>query len=73
MRDDEADMNRVELRDRANRLLGWREAHGDRVEGRDRTGRLRGWYDQRHNETRDAAGQLFGRGDLIDALIVSGA
>ena len=66
-------MNRVELRDRANRLLGWRETHGDRIEGRDRAGRLRGWYDQRHNETRDAVGCLFGFGDLLNALIVSEA
>lgn len=66
-------MNRVELRDRANRLLGWRETHGDRVEGRDRTGRLRGWFDPRHNQTRDAGGALVGWGDLLDALIVSGA
>ncbi len=65
-------MNRVELRDRAGHLLGWRETHGDRVEGRDRSGRLRGWFETRHNQTRDAAGRLFGFGDMLDALIVSG-
>ncbi len=65
-------MNRIELRDRAGRLLGWRETLGDRVEGRDMTGRLRGWYDRRHNQTRDPAGRLIGTGDLLNTLIVSG-
>lgn len=51
-------MNRVELRDRANRLLGWRETHGDRIEGRDRAFRLRGWFEPNDNQTRDTAGRF---------------
>lgn len=65
-------MDRVELRDRTGRLLGWREVRNGRLEGRHMTGRLCGWYSPRHNETRDAAGRLIGTGDLLATLIVSG-
>lgn len=64
-------MARTELRNRAGTLLGWREDQRGRVEGRDRTGRLVGWYDPRRGETRDNAGVLRGRGDLLASLITS--
>ena len=62
---------RQEVRDRSNRLLGWRQENGNRIEGRDAGGMLRGWYDPRQNETRDACGRLVGKGDILAALIVA--
>ena len=34
------------------------------------TGALVGWYDTAANETRDQAGRLVGRGDMLASLIV---
>lgn len=62
---------RQDLRDRAGRLIGWREHRIDRVEGRNRAGFLVGWYDEMRDETRDRAGRLVGHGDLLAALISS--
>lgn len=62
---------RQEYRDRAGRLIGWREDRSGRIDGRDRTGYLVGWYDPRRDETRDRAGRLVGAGDVLAALIWS--
>jgi hypothetical protein len=66
--------NRQELRDRFERLIGWRQTLADgRIEGRDRYGRLVGTYDPRrsppHGETFDRSGRYIGRGDLLATLI----
>lgn len=63
---------RQELRDRSGWLVGWREQSGNRIDGRSHAGRLVGWYDPHRDETRDYAGRLVGRGDLLAALITSG-
>lgn len=62
-------MMRQEYRDWTGMLRGWREASFDRINGRDRTGVLVGWYDPARDETRDHAGRLVGRGDMLAALI----
>lgn len=62
---------RQEYRDRTGLLRGWREASGGRIDGRDRTGYLVGWYDPARGETRDRAGRLVGKGDMLTALIFS--
>lgn len=59
---------RQEYRDRAGRLIGWREHRLSRVEGRDQAGFLVGWYDPNRNETRDRAGRLIGQGDMLASL-----
>lgn len=64
---------RQHYRDRSGRLLGWCERSGNRIHGRDRTGYLLGWYDIARNETRDRAGRLIGRGDMLAALIIGGS
>jgi len=61
---------RQEFRDRAGKLLGWREQSGRRIMGRNQAGALVGWYDTVANETRDQAGRLVGRGDMLATLIV---
>lgn len=63
---------RQEYRDRAGKLLGWREQSGRRIMGRSHTGALVGWYDTVTNETRDQAGRLVGRGDMLAGLIDCG-
>jgi hypothetical protein len=62
---------RQDLRDRAGRLIGWRDHRIDRIEGRDHTGFLVGWYSPAQHETRDRAGRLVGSGDMLSALIVN--
>ncbi len=39
---------------------------------RDHRGIVQGSYDPRSNETRDARGQLVGRGNLLGVLLVGG-
>jgi len=53
------------------KLLGWRVQSGRRILGHSHTGALVGWYDTAMNETRDQAGRLVGRGDMLAALIVT--
>lgn len=60
---------RQEYRDHTGALRGWSEPSAGRINGRDRTGVLVGWYDPARNETRDRAGRLVGRGDLLVSLI----
>ncbi|CCW16268.1 hypothetical protein EBBID32_6010 [Sphingobium indicum BiD32] len=38
--------------------------------GRNHAGALVGWYDTVANETRDHAGRLIGKGDMLATLIV---
>lgn len=61
---------RQEYRDRDGKLRGWRHQSGRRIFGRVHTGALVGWYDTVTNETRDQAGKLVGKGDMLAALIV---
>lgn len=61
---------RQEYRDRTGKLLGWRIQSARRVCGHIHTGALIGWYDTVTNETRDQAGRLVGRGDMLATLIV---
>jgi len=62
---------RQEYRDRMGKLLGWRIQLGRRILGHIHTGAQVGWYDTVMNETRDQAGRLVGRGDMLAALIVT--
>ena len=64
-------MPREYVRDRAGRTLGSYEDNGvsGRIEARDAAGRRLGYYDKRANETRDAAGRLIGKGNLLPALL----
>jgi hypothetical protein len=61
-------MNKQELRDRSNRLIGTRYTRGDKIEGRDHLNRFVGTYDVRRNETRDATNRYVGKGDLLSTL-----
>ncbi len=63
---------RQELWDRSGWLIGWREDGGNRINGRNHAGQLVGWYDARRDETRDYAGRLVARGDMLSSLITSG-
>ncbi|MBI1824343.1 MAG: hypothetical protein HYR80_09565 [Nitrospirae bacterium] len=58
-----------DLRDNAGRLIGKIRMTGIKYEGRDAAGRLKGTYDPKSNDTRDASGKLFGKGNLLSALI----
>jgi hypothetical protein len=40
-----------------------------RIEARDSAGQRLGYYDKRANETRDAAGHLIGKGNLLLSLV----
>ena len=62
---------RQEYRGRMGKLLGWRVQSGRRVLGHIHTGALVGWHDTVTNETRDQAGRLVGRGDMLATLIVT--
>ena len=64
-------MARQEFRDFSGRLVGWVEKSGGRLEGRDYGGRFKGWFDHQANETRDYAGRLVGRGNMLAALVFS--
>jgi hypothetical protein len=58
-----------ELRDKSGKLLGKIKDVGGKLEIRDSTGRLKGKYDPKTNETRDDAGRLVGKGNLLAALL----
>lgn len=60
------------VRDRAGRTLGWYEDNGvsGKIAVRDASGRWLASYDQRRDETRDAAGRLVGRGNLLASFLV---
>ena len=58
-----------ELRDKSGKLLGKIKEVGGKLEIRDSTGRLKGKYDPKTNETRDDAGRLVGKGNLLAALL----
>ena len=58
-----------ELRDKSGKLLGKIKVVGGKLEIRDSTGRLKGKYDPKTNETRDDAGRLVGKGNLLAALL----
>jgi len=64
-------MAREIVRDRAGRVLGWYESNGvsGRVDARNAGGRWLGYYDKKLNETRDAAGRLIARGNVLPNLI----
>ncbi len=59
------------MRDKLNRVVGWREPLGDRIKGCDSLGRLKGWYDPKSNQTFDALNRLVGRGDFLSMLITA--
>lgn len=59
-----------DLKDRSGRLIGKiRERTDGRLEVRDAGGRLKGIYDPGNNTTKDAAGRLVGKGNLLTALL----
>lgn len=61
-----------ELRDRTGILIGKIRHRSDgKVEIRDATGRHRGIYDPKPDETRDARGNLVGKGNLLASLLIS--
>jgi hypothetical protein len=64
-------MSREIVRDRAGRVLGWYEDNGisGRSNARDANGKWVGCYDKRLNETRDAAGRLLAKGNVLPSLI----
>lgn len=65
-------MSKQELRNRTGRLIGTIDLQSTgKYEGRDATGKLKGTYDSKTNETRDARGQLVGKGNLLSSLITS--
>jgi len=66
----EANMARIEFRDNFNRLVGWRQRQGDRDCGYDNLGRFRGCYERICDQTKDANGMLYSRGDTLVALIM---
>jgi hypothetical protein len=60
------------LRDKGGRLLGRISEKSDgRLEGRDHAGRLKGTYDPRTDQTRDQAGRLVGKGNLLSSVVVA--
>jgi hypothetical protein len=64
-------MSREIVRDRAGKVLGWYEDNGvsGRINARDASGRWLGYYDKKLNETRDAAGRLIARGNVLPSLV----
>jgi hypothetical protein len=64
-------MSREIVRDRAGKVLGWYEDNdvSGRINARDASGRWAGYYDKKLNETRDAAGRLIARGNVLPSLI----
>ncbi len=65
---------REDVRDHRGTIIGRLERQNltGRMIVRDRRGLVLGSYDSRSGETRDARGQLVGRGNLLGALLVSG-
>ncbi len=63
---------RVDIRDRAGKLLGWHQQVGNRINGYVRTGGLVGWYNPANNATYDRTGYRIGYGELLASLIVRG-
>lgn len=57
------------LRDKSGKLLGRIKEAGGNLELRDAKGILVGRYYQKHNITRDKAGRLIGRGNLLTMLL----
>ncbi|MFC5083581.1 hypothetical protein [Microvirga arabica] len=64
-------MPREIVRDRAGKVLGWYESNGvsSRIDARDASGRWLGYYDKKLNETRNAAGRLLAKGNVLPSLI----
>jgi hypothetical protein len=64
-------MQRENVWDRAGKLLGWYEDNSvsGRIEVRDPAGRRLGHDDTRLNETRDVAGRLLAKGNVLPSLI----
>ena len=59
-----------ELRDGNGKLIGRiKTLSNGKLEIRNPTGRFCGSYDPKSNETRDHTGRLFGKGNLLDALL----
>jgi hypothetical protein len=65
---------REDVRDHRGTIIGRLERQNltGRMIVRDRRGLVLGSYDPRSNETRDARGQLVGRGNLLSVLLVVG-
>lgn len=57
------------LRDKSGKLLGRIKEAGGNLELRDAKGILVGRYYPKHNTTRDKAGKLIGRGNLLTMLL----
>ena len=65
-------MTRKELRDKNNRFLGHMdEIWPGQVEGYDQDNRFVGHYDSNWDETRDENNQLYGKGNMLAALIAT--
>ena len=63
-------MNTRTLRDSSGHLIGRLQTRPDgTVELRDERNRLKGTYDPKLDQTRDPAGNLVGRGDLLTSLL----
>ncbi len=65
---------REDVRDHRGTIIGKVERQNltGRLIVRDRRGIVLGSYDPRSNETRNARGQLVGRGNLLGVLLVGG-
>ncbi|WP_230534165.1 hypothetical protein [Microvirga roseola] len=65
-------MPREYLRDPSGRVLGSLEDNSvsGRIEARDAAGRRLGYYDKKLNETRDAAGHLISKGNVLPGLVL---
>ena len=65
---------REDLRDHRGTIIGRVERQNltGRMIVRDHRGIVLGSYDPRSNETRNARGQLVGRGNLLSVLLVGG-
>ena len=65
---------REDVRDQRGTIIGRMERQNltGRMIVRDRRGVVLGSYDPRSNETRNARGQLVGRGNLLGVLLVGG-
>jgi hypothetical protein len=65
-------MPRQELKDRDNRYLGYMDQiWPGRLEGCDKDNRFVGYYDTNLDETRDESNRLFGKGNMLAALIAA--
>ncbi len=65
---------REDVRDQRGTIIGRVERQNltGRMIVRDHRGIVLGWYDLCSNETRNARGQLVGRGNLLSVLLVVG-